>query len=502
MISFLKRQSQWKLSLLSGVLIGLSYPPLKLGFFAWFGLVPLLIVLSRESLKRGFWNGFLAGVGANVIAVYWLAFNIGTYRWAAFLSMVSAVFYLALFWGLIGLAFTWVHTRTGKGFLILPFLWVSVEYFVSLGTLGFSWISLATTQVEYLPLIQIVEVTGIYGITFWLIVLNILIYRMVDLPRITFKRTVILCAVLFVIPWILGGVRLVSMTSNPGDNNTFRVSLVQPNVFPKDKWDPSKRDWNFHHLDSLFVEVAKENPQLVIWPESAVPAYLRKNRRRLKKVVKRVTETNIPLLTGTIDWQYEGDERKVFNGVLLIKPADDLSIFHKIHLVPFGEYVPLSDWFPVLDEINLGQGNYDNGDTYTIFDVDSIQFASCICFEAIFPGLVREFVRRDAKFLVVVVNDGWYGNTSEPFQHAMICRFRAIENRMPLVRCANTGISVIYDAAGRIVEKLSVNREGILSAGILPKQVVTFYAKHGDIFVQLCLFLGLIFGGFVWFRNR
>ena len=165
--------------------------------------------------------------------------------------------------------------------------------------------------------------------------------------------------------------------------------------------------------------------------------------------------------------------------------------YNKIQLVPFGEYIPLSGWIPALKALNLGQGNFAQGDDYTVFEVDSVPFSVAVCFETTFPGLNRNFVRAGATFLVGVVNDAWYQTSSGPYQHAAQFRYRAVELRRPVVRAANTGISLVIDQAGRTVARLGLNEEGVFTAGIAPATGLTFYARYGDLFAWLTVLAAL-----------
>lgn len=490
-----------KLALLSGLLVGLAFPPLKLGILAWVGLVPFLRALENSTPRAGAAAGFLAGLTANIIVLYWLSFNSGAPFAVVFASMIAAVGYLALFWALLGYVFSLIHTRTGKGFLILPFLWVSTEYLMSFGPLGFPWVSLASTQVGYLPVIQVAEYTGIYGISFWIVVMNIVSYRYLLATSGVRRRLAGLFVVAMIVPWLYGYLRLATVNGQHGaGEKPFRISLVQPNVGPHEKWDPGRRNWVFDHLDSLYLVAVGDNPQVVVWPESATPFYLRRNFRRLNRLKRRIDETGIPLLTGAVDWAMSESGRKIYNGVLLIQSDRPITAYYKMQLVPLAEYNPLARKFPLSDALSLG--HFTPGISYTLFEVDDVPFSAIVCFESAFPQLVRRFIEKGAKILIIVVNDGWFGNTSGPYQHASLARFRAVEHRMPVVRCANTGISAIYDSAGRMTARLPLATKGIISSSISPRTMLTFYTKHGDLFSRICFVMLFTLGAWVWHRGR
>ncbi|MEE9167646.1 MAG: apolipoprotein N-acyltransferase [Candidatus Neomarinimicrobiota bacterium] len=500
MIRRILNLSPWKLATLSGVLLGISFPPLRMGLLAWVGLVPLLRALDQSSPGKGAALGYLSGFVANSVALYWLSFNSGAPLPVVFASMMGAALYLAFFWAVIASLFCFIQVRTGKGLAILPLLWVVVENAMSLGPLGFPWASLATTQSEYLPVIQLAEYTGIYGISFWLLLLNVLVYRYLFIPSAVKRRLLPLAILFMVIPWLYGYIQMATHANQAGHGKPFQVALIQPNVGPHEKWSPERRNWVMERLDSMYVEAAETNPQLIVWPESATPFYLRRNFRWLNLVRRRVRETQIPLLTGAVDWEETGGDRRIHNSVLLIQPHRPIGAYHKIRLVPMGEYNPFFNGVSFSDQ--LGVGHFTPGESHTVFEVENVPFSAIICFESAFPKLVRKFVQAGARMIVIVVNDGWFGNTSEPYQHAALARFRAVEHRMPVVRCANTGISAVYDPAGRMTKRLGVDSNGIISSGIYPGEQLTFYAKHGDLFSVICLAFTLILGSWFWTRTK
>lgn len=499
MIRFLITGPGWQLSILTGLLVGLSYPPLKLGLVGWIALVPWLVALDRTSPKRGAALGYLAGFAANLTALYWLALNSGGPFPVVFASLIGAVATLALGWAAVGFLFCFLHTHTGKGFLLFPFAWVGMEYLFSFGPLGFPWSSMATPQTVYVPVIQLAELTGIYGISFWAVWLNILSARVVVSPGPIRSRLLTLASVVMVMPWLYGYFRLSTLDGPSPEEPSLAVAAVQPNVGPHDKWNPTKRDWVFHLLDSLYAVAAGENPDLIVWPESAAPAYLRTTPLRLEPILKRVTSTGIPLLTGTVDREIQAGQRQAFNSALFIHTDGTMNTYHKIHLVPLAEYNPLSHQLPVAETLSLG--NFTPGSSLSVFRVKGVPFSTVICYESVFPQLIGRFVQQGARFLVIVVNDGWFGNSSEPYQHAALARLRAVEHRMPVVRCANTGISAVYEPTGFSSVQLPVGVKGVIHARITPARGSTFYSRYGDVFTRACLGILVILGGWFWIRE-
>lgn len=474
----------WKL-VLAGVVTGLSFPPVPLGFLAWVGVVPLINAwLKSPSPARSAFYGFLWSLGFLLVVMYWLAFNYGTYWWAAIMSMVAAVLFLSLNYTFIGWWFGWLHARRGRmAMWLLPLLWVSVEFLRSFGTLGFPWVALANAQTGFLLPIQNAEIVGIYGLSFWVVLINVVVVELWSAREKRIPALVLAAVILF--PWLSGW---LLMPDIPAPN--LRVAVVQPNVNAVEKWMPEIQDRHINQLIDLTREAAVDSPDVVFWPEAATPTYLRKGGRGyLRQIQEELRIMGLPVVTGMPDYSRREDGQvRFYNAVAHI---DSLGIsnqqYNKIQLVPFGEYIPLSKWIPALNSLNLGQGNFTHGTEYTVFEVDSIPFSVSVCYETTFPALNRRFVRAGASFLVGVVNDAWYRTSSGPYQHAAQARYRAVEFRRPLVRAANTGISVVIDQAGRIVARLGLNKEGVFTARIAPATGMTFYARFGDVFAWLAV---------------
>jgi apolipoprotein N-acyltransferase len=227
-----------------------------------------------------------------------------------------------------------------------------------------------------------------------------------------------------------------------------------------------------------------DNVDLLVWPETATSGYiLQGNDDYLNLILKSLR--NSKLISGIPYFSDDGLNRKYFNSAVLIDSDGIKNIYHKIKLVPMGEYVPLSEYFPKLNQLNLGQGNFTRGLEHTIMDVNNVQCATMICFESTLPSLNRDFVNAGAEVLLYVVNDGWYETPPQPQQHSKQVIFRAIENRRPVLRCANTGVSMVVDPIGNKSNELQLNKKGMLQATIMPQNIITFYTRYGDIFAQL-----------------
>ena len=499
MIERLAQLKSWQLAILSGFLIGASFPPFKLGFFAWIGLIPFIRAVIRLTPWKAAGVGYLAGFITNVLALHWLSFNIGASFPVVFAAMMAAAIYLAIFWAIFALLFSLIHLQSGAGLVLMPFLWVALEYGMSLGPMGFPWVSLATTQTDYLPVIQMVEWTGIYGISFWLVTVNVILYGLMTLPRVAWMPRVRTALVVIVMVWLAGYGRLATLPEMD-EAKTVDLAVVQPNVGPHEKWQPDNRDWVFNRLDSLYMVATESEPDMIIWPEAATPAFLTKNYRRLSQIRQRIRQTGIPLLTGTVDWSSVKGRRAYHNSAALIREDGSIPVYHKRQLVPLGEFNPFARQLPISEELNLG--HYTRGMEETTFQLNEAPFASIICFESVFPAIVNGLNRHGAQFLVIVVNDGWFGTSAEPYQHEAIARLRAIENRYPVVRSANTGISAVIDRRGLEVKSMGIGETGVITASIVPMKEHTFYRNHGNWIVKWSLLATVVMAGVGWRRAR
>ncbi|MCK4579097.1 MAG: apolipoprotein N-acyltransferase, partial [Candidatus Marinimicrobia bacterium] len=430
---------------LAGGVMALSFQPFPFGFIAWFGLVPLILAwMGTSEPLRGAYLGFMWALGFLFGLIYWLAFNSGTVWWAATVSMIASVLFLGLNYAFVGWWFVWLRNRWGSAALgMLPLLWTTVEYIRSFGPLGFPWIALANSQAEYLLPIQNAEITGIYGLSFWLVLVNVILVDLIRHRRYPIAIPALLAV--FALPWLTGW-WLLPREPVP----TLRIGIVQPNTNALEKWAPEIRNQHFEQLNRLTRQVAADSPRIVFWPEAATPAYLRRGGASyLRQIQQNLRELQLTVVTGMPEYERtRAGEINYFNAVGLIDSTGIGQQYNKISLVPFGEYIPLSGWITGLKKLNLGQGNFTHGAEYTVFQAGSFPFSTGVCYETTMPHLYRTFVKAGATYLVGLVNDAWFGSTSEPYQHTAQFRYRAVEFRRPVVRSANTGISIVIDQRG------------------------------------------------------
>ena len=505
---------------MAGLLTVAAFPPLPVGLFAYGALLPLMLAFIKDDYHLGFEKGYLYGLVLNLGVMYWLAVNKGTQWYWAGLSMLAAVLFLALNYGLIGWLVGLIGRRLGAwaGLLAWPFVWVAVEYLRSFGTMGFTWNNLCYTQSRALRLIQFMDLTGAEGISFLIVLINALILLFwlgsVHSGRL-WRRPILVIAGLFLVLEIYGTWRL-HQSSGKKHPAAVHAALIQPNVDPNEKWNRAAFYDVMDLLYNLSDSACAEPRDLLVWPETATPTYLRKNRGHiLERITRQLRRLNTVLLTGTPDYEFTNDSTyEVYNATFLLRPeGGEIESYRKMKLVPFGEYIPLADLFPGLNDLNLGQGLFQPGDSATVFTIplhaDSLvtpgarlPFSSVICYESSFPAIVRQGIRRGARLLVIVTNDAWYGNNSAPYLHMEIARFRAIENRVPVVRSANTGISTMIDSQGRVLACLPFGQRGWLTASLIPREKETLYTRLGNWFGLLNLILTALLVGVSLIRRK
>ena len=457
-------------AVVSGVLMALAYPPIGFAFLSFAGLVPLFAILREHGFGRAFWYVWLSGLVFLGISLSWI-------RHITWGGMVLAILVLAVFYALPFAMTALLMKRWERaGLVVLPFAVAAVEWLRSFDQLAFPWMILGNSQTAYPFLIQFADITSVFGVSAWVAAVNIAIWLLIR------RRTVANAALLITLFAVPALYSYYAMHMPGTEGVPLRVALIQGNVPPDEKWGEGMEEWNINLYRSMSIESLRYDPQLIVWPETAVPVYLADTPHYARKVQSMVDSTGVPVLTGmpAIDW----DTYETWNAAGLFTPGGtEVKRYDKIHLVPFGEAFPMDGIFPDLRKIDFGQANWDEGNETVVFDVPGLpSFNAAVCFESIFPDLIRKFIVKGSTFIVVITNDVWFGPYASPIQHAMISAMRAIEFHRPVVRCANTGISMIIDAHGRILKRTGTFERTMLTGEIIPESRMTVYARYGNIF--------------------
>jgi len=497
------------LAIASGILIALSFPNAGISFLAWFALIPLLIALEGASLRTAFRIGFTCGLSAYTIVLYWINIVITHYGhlpWAVSVPLyLMLTAWLAFFYGLATLVARYGEQIGHKTAFTLPVAWVAGDFIRSFLLTGFPWAMLGHSQYRILPLIQIADVTGVYGITLLIVLANVVFYRVlransgVGVPYPAKSAIVLiigLIATLFYGFNCLNG--LEAQSAKP-----LKVALIQGNIPQDVKWSPAFRDKTMAIYEQLTKEAAKGGANLVVWPESAVPFFFQDQPEEAEKIRTLARQLNTYLLLGSPAHELRNSNPTFLNSAFVIAPSGDtIARGDKIHLVPFGEYVPLGRFLPFINKIVVGIGDFSSGEHATPLPIDRTQAGLLVCYEAIFPELARDYVRNGARILVNITNDAWFGNSSAPYQHLSIAAFRAVETRTPLIRAANTGITAIIDQNGHIRTMTALFVEAFKTGEVSPGTADSLYLKIGDTPAWFCVALmaGIVLT--TWIKSR
>jgi len=485
------------LILFSSILLILSFPKIDQSFLAWISLIPLLYAVEGKSVYRTFLSGWLCGFFFYLGIIYWIVVVTTTYGKLNYplgiLVMLLLVSYLSLYSGLSLAIARFIEEKTTiKVSSTLPFTWVTMEYLRSFLFTGFPWESLGYSQYHSLLLIQYADITGVYGISFLIVYVNTTLYsllRGIQDKKIPYKE-IILTILIVMIVALYGRWRLIEIKKVTEASATMNVGLVQGNIDQNIKWNKAFREKAITTHQQLSLKALHENTRLIIWPESSTPFYFQTEHDYQDRIFETIYDSDTYLLLGSPAYTLRKGKWGNFNSAFLLSPSKKVvGRYNKVHLVPYGEYVPLKRFFPFINKMVEGIGNFYPGQEISLLNLPEASFGTLICYEIIFPNLTRKFVKKGAQFLVNITNDAWFGKTSAPYQHLSMATFRAVENRRFISRAANTGISAIIDATGKIKTSSTFFTEALITGKIRILTVPTFYTSYGDVFAQLSTLL-------------
>ena len=432
--------------------------------------------------RRAFTLGYLFGLVFFLVGLHWIArlSNVAiTIPWLKYPAWIAAAAYLAFFPALacllaFGLA---RHARVGLA-LTFPLAFLVIEELRASGELGFPWFQPGYSQWSFTPVVQLASLGSVTLVTLWLLVLNVLVWR--ALAGGARVRAALGVALLLAFPFAWGRKAIAAAPTAAGPT----VALVQANVPGEIKWAGThEREIlaDFLALSDSAVAL-RPKPALVIWPETATGSWMRKRLEQTLAIARFAARSDVPVFSGYADYDYGPADHVVQKNSAGLFAADGSlgTAYAKRHLVPFGERMPFEKWFPGLGKLDLGQAEWTPGDSVVIFPSAAGPFACLICFESIFPDLARESVRKGARWLVIVTNDEWFGKSSALEQHAAMATFRAVENHVPIARCANTGLSWIIDGRGRVLARAGAFERAVVSGPLLAAGPPTLYTQVGD----------------------
>jgi apolipoprotein N-acyltransferase len=502
----------WMLAVLSGVLQSLIYPLPGLTFLCWVALAPLLVAILRGrmpvgggeaqpvSAGQGFLLAYVGGVMWSFGTTYWIYHVMHIYGGlsgpTSFGVLVLFCFALGVLWGVFGLLLAivangWLGQRA---LFLAPFLWVPLEI-VRGFPFDFPWNPLGTVLVNNIPLTRIATATGVYGLTFEIVLVNTAFAAafLVDSKR---RRMVLLAAT--VVAGLLQAGELVEPPRLAADRT---ARLVQANIpiLNADQWTPEYFQSTLRELSDLSVSRRGElgptepAPDLVVWPESPAPFFV--NNAEFRAAVSEVARrAHATMVVGSLGVSNPGQPAsQLYNSAAVIAPNGDwIARYDKIHLVPFGEYVPFKRLLRFAGKLTREVGDFIPGESRKPLALGNYKMGVFICYEAVYPAEIREFANNGAQVFVNISDDAWFGQTAAPVQHVNQARMRAIENHRWLVRATDTGITVVIDPFGRVVAQAPHNVRTSLDVPYSVVSGTTFYTRHGNWFVWVCAIISLI----------
>ncbi len=484
-------------TVLAGVLLWLSFPKYNYNFLIWIALVPLLYAIEGKSILQAFYTGIVAGIVFNTGLIYWITFvvvhygNLPAYIGIAVMLLLAA--YLSLYTGLVCGGIIFFQNRGIELIVSAPLLWTCLEYCKSVFFTGFPWENLGYSLCEHTFLIQIADITGVYGLTFLIVFVNCLVYHILRAPMK--KKTFFYAAVgiVFLISSYSYGFYRKGVVNKAIDTmqaTAISLSLIQGNIDQSVKWNARYQDSTLKTYKNLSMKSLGNGSDVIIWPETAVPFYFQNIDDRHREIIEiaRVTKSN--LIIGAPAYEKAEGGYRYYNRAYVVDSEGAITKkYDKVHLVPFGEYVPLQKILYFASKLVEGAGNFTPGLEFAPIEIEGNKAGILICYEGIFPEISRDYCKKGAEFLINLTNDAWYGKTSAPYQHLSMLTLRAVENRVYIARAANTGISAIINPFGTPFKRTGLFEADILNGDIIPLKIATIYKKYGDIFVYGCFLI-------------
>jgi len=496
-------------SLLSGLLLTLSFPPAGFHWIAWIALVPLAFSSRNLSFNSSFRLGFIAGLAHYLTLLYWLVDTMGTYgnlplylSWPVLFLLAA---YLAIYMGLFSGILFKASKKPIAALAIAPVLWVTLEYIRSLLFSGFPWELSGYSQYKNLIMIQISDLTGVYGVSFLIVVCNMT--ALVTLLWLTKKKwhgqivsgkiaatALTALAITVGVTLCYGKQRLITVRKTISAAPTHKVAVVQGNIEQGIKWDPAYQVSSVHKYLNFSSLAKSAKPDLVVWPETSAPFYFLYDKKLSDLLKNGIQNFESNFLIGAPSFIIKKDKMiNYFNSAYLLSPGGQVrGKYDKAHLVPFGEYIPLKRFLPFIGKMVEGVGDFVPGQKGAVIRQGKLGLGILICYELIFPDMARAMAQNNADLLINITNDAWYGRSSAPYQHFSMGVFRAVENRRSLIRSANTGISGFIDPTGRITDQTDIFKEAVITHSVPLMSQKTIYTRFGDWFAITCIIITTI----------
>jgi len=473
----------------AGLALGLAYPNFEFTALAWTGLTPVIVIALWRRPAAAFGWGWLAGLLFFFTLLSWLNFTFSVYSAIPgpliYVPTLALASYCALYVAAFAAALAWIAGRStaARALLCAPFIWVAAEWVRGHLMGGFPWGLLGYSQYRELRVIQIAELGGVYAVSFVVVAANSALAGLFVLRWPPALIGLTSGGILVLATLGFGATRLAQGTA---PRSEVRIGIMQPAIEQPLKFDPNHAVQTLGIYLELTRRAARDRPQLLVWPETAVPTALRRDAMLQRLLSETVESLRVPILVGSIDVS-EGSPVRYRNSAFLVTERGIAERYDKIQLVPFGEYVPFSALLGFVRGWAEFVADLEPGLRPVVFTGPPAPFGVVICYEGIFPELVREFVKDGARFMVNMTNDAWFGRTSGPAQHLAMYPLRAVEHRIAVVRAANTGISAFVAPTGRILRRLPLFERGTITESVPLRETRTLYTRLGDWLAWLSL---------------
>lgn len=495
---------------ISGAMCIASFPRTNMWPLAWICLIPLFFSLKFTNRKRSFIvGGFFGFIYATGIA-YWIFIALNTNGNAGFVT--SFVFILlvvggggAVYFGIYAFGWHEIMRILPRGIpraTAVACWWVVIEYGRAHLLTGFPWGLLGHSQYNWLHLIQIADITGVYGVSFLLVLVNVILFETLGRrPDLNSAFSIMYVSLLLTVTLAYGAIRLYEIETTVNSSGQGKtVAVIQGSISQTAKWKTENQQRIIDRYLLYSEKALRMGAEMIVWPETVVPIYLQ------NKVPSEITDLlekyHATLILGGPRYAGTPPNYMFYNSAYQITPQKIKNVYDKIHLLPFGEYFPFG-FIDILKTRYAGPREYAPGEKNTIFTSPAGEFGTLICFEGIFPERAKALAAHGAEFFINISNDAWFGRSSAHLQHFSIFVFRAIEFRRQVMRSSNTGISGFIAPTGRIVKTLTPYQEGYLTAAAIPNDTATVYYRYGDLFSLICFLVLLIrFAAHVYVHGR
>jgi apolipoprotein N-acyltransferase len=519
------------LCIISGVFFGLSFPPVNFHILVFFAFAILIhVIISSGKLFKAVLRTYLLFFIFGLISISWISLSGMLENADGFLILGGAIVLVVnpIFFIIPSLIFFMIYKFTvpsgynNISLFSFPFIWTGFEYLFTLSQASFPWLLLGNSQTYNLSKLQYIDITGVFGVSFWICLTGVLIYMMYEKIKseswnFKSRNTIILVITILIIYFLPDIYSSITSKENKysgtASDEKLKVGIIQPNINPWLKWGSNQNTLIQGYVEQIH-ELYNEHPdvQLIVMPETALPYYFREPyfEDKFTLIKETIDSIDVPMLIGTPDlliyedpllapvdakiYKSSGQKYDTYNTAVLIlknRGIDQYQTYHKMKLVAGSERMPYQEYLPFIQDLirwGVGISSWQIGRDTTIFEIeDKFKFNAAICYESIYPEFFSGFVKKGAEFSVIITNDGWWGKLFGTYQHNQYAVLRAVENRRWIVRSANTGVSCFIDPYGNILDATEVNEKAAIIREVGIREEKTFYTENGDLFARINL---------------